>query len=317
MRRSRTCFNNSGIKSLLCGFAFVFAQAPALSLSQEEYHTQSNRCHGYVTGEHFDEAIRGSLPLTHSRYADARLFVDLADCYRQEWGQHLMQVDAAKECCKKALTLNASYGCAYDMLGQIASVQGQQDEAINQFAKALSVSEPEPVAWYHRAKAYASSHRYIEALADLNTFEKHIKTNDPNDHDSVMALNVIRGQVYQGLGKYDLAAVAYKKSYPKYRSEWTEEQILECTIKADKLPEAIKELSNRITRDPQDDDSYFKRAGLKVRQKQFKEAIADYTSAIKIAPTPTYYKERAKAYQEIGENELAKKDLEKAKIPVF
>ena len=303
------------MKISLCAFAFCLAQAPAFSLSREEYVVLAKRSHGDILAGHFDVAMRKLLPLSHSQYADARLFVDLADCYRQEYGQHNMQVAAAKDCCRKAIALDPEFSPTYIMLGQIAAVQGEQDEAVKQYTKALSVKKPDISAWYHRGKSYASLHRYTEAIADLNKGEKLQKLDFPNDHDALINISIIRAQVYHSWGKYDLAIAEYKKSYPKYKTDWTDHQILDCMIKGNKLPEAINELSNRIKTDPQDDQAYFKRAGLELQLKQFKKAIADYTSAIAIDPTSSYFRGRAKAYQEIGETDLSKKDLEKAGIP--
>src|SRR6202034_2561219 len=99
MRRPGTCIDNGGIKAVLCGFVFLVAQAPAFSLTRDEYNVLSRRSHGDVLAGHMESAMQQILPLSRSPYADARLFVDLADCYRQEYGEHSMQVAAAKDCC--------------------------------------------------------------------------------------------------------------------------------------------------------------------------------------------------------------------------
>jgi tetratricopeptide (TPR) repeat protein len=64
-------------------------------------------------------------------------------------------------------------------------------------------------------------------------------------------------------------------------------------------------------------DAFNLRANIKAHTKDWKGAISDYSHAISLSPTSSYYKNRAQAYKALGLEELAKKDLMSAEKPLF
>ena len=311
---SETVHKNQLIWRLFQALSLTLFQvtSPALALSKTEYDTQTSLAYKDVFANHYERAEAILQPLSRSPYADKVLYATLADCCRQEWGSHPVHAAEAIRYCKKAIQLDPEYGHAYHVWGQTASIEARQEEAIGLFTKALNCKEPDLTARYNRAKAYAAIKQYTLALKDLDDWEKIHRVQFKSDTNSLMAASVVRGQVLEAMGKYDLAITAYRASYPHYRSTWTEQEILTCLIKAKRYKEAIEELSSRIRKNQDDDESYYARGQLKIRIADYQGAVDDYTRAITVVPAASYFRERAKAYEKLGKPELSKKDIAKA-----
>ena len=78
--------------------------------------------------------------------------------------------------------------------------------------------------------------------------------------------------------------------------------------------EALKDLNEIISVNPNDDDSIRTRGDIYARRKDFKAAIRDYTRVIRHSPdlARTAYESRAKVYEAIGEKEKAAADRKTA-----
>ena len=291
----------------------AISSPPTVALSRNEYDAQTKLAYKYAFGEHYEKAKNILAPLKDSPYADSLMLVTLADCYRQEWGSHPAQFAEADGLCRKAIAMDPQCGRAYALMGEIASVKGHHEQAVKFFDPALKCKPLIISALYNRAKAYAALKRYTEALKDLDEWDKLHNVTYKNDVVSPMGTSFIRAQVLQSMGKYELAVVAYKKSYPRYRSEFTDRATLECLIKANKPNEAIAELTKRLAKDSQDDLAFFQRGQLKAQTHDYRGAVADFNKAIDLGGTTSYYVERAKAYDGLNEVEAAKKDRQKAK----
>lgn len=94
--------------------------------------------------------------------------------------------------------------------------------------------------------------------------------------------------------------------------EASRKNIIRCLQKQNKLAESIVESTALIKNNPQDDDAYGARAKLKAKAKDWKGAVDDYSQALKLAPTATYFAGRANAYHQLGQLELEQKDLAEA-----
>lgn len=294
---------------IVCGIS----ASTATALSRSEYEQQVHLAYKYAFAEHYEKAQHILVPLKDSPYTDSTMLVTLADCYRQEWGSHPAQLAEADAACKRALVLDPQCGKAYTIMGEMASLKGHHEQAVKLFDRALKCKPLIIAALYNRGKANAALKRYDEALKDLDEWDKLHSVMFKNDRDSPQGTAFIRAQVLQAMGRYEQAVDAYKKSYPRYRSEFTDRAIIDCLTKAGKFDEAIGELSKRLSKDSQDDLTFFQRGQLKAQVRDYRGAVADFTRAIELGGTTSYYVERAKAYDALKDVESARKDREKAK----
>ena len=109
------------------------------------------------------------------------------------------------------------------------------------------------------------------------------------------------GDANEAIKRYRLAASLHPEDSVK--------SVVRVLKNTKRYPEAITETTILIKRNPADSDAYNTRGEFKALSKDWKGAVEDYTHAIDLSPTSTYYRNRATAYEALGKPDLAKKDI--------
>jgi tetratricopeptide (TPR) repeat protein len=81
-----------------------------------------------------------------------------------------------------------------------------------------------------------------------------------------------------------------------------------------RMNDAVAEMTAVVKQNPEEDEAWIKRATLYFDMAKYKEAIHDYTQALETSfgSNETIYRARARAYEKLGQKDLAQKDLKKA-----
>ncbi|KPQ32600.1 MAG: Tetratricopeptide repeat/TPR repeat/Hemolysin-type calcium-binding repeat (2 copies) [Phormidium sp. OSCR] len=161
---------------------------------------------------------------------------------------------------------------AYNERGQAFSRLGRQEDAIEDFTRALSLDPAQASVYYtNRGRAFFVLRDQDSAIED---YTQAIRAN-PNNAAAFFG----RGVTYSVFEDYELA---------------------------------IEDYTRAIRLNPNDWVSYFNRGLDHSRLEQYDEAIADLTQAIRLDPDDVLqYSVRASAYEEIGELEAAVEDYER------
>lgn len=207
---------------------------------------------------------------------------------------------------KRALKLDPEWGNAYKLQAQIYNLQGKHEQAIAYSTKALSVKNPDPKAYLQRCLAYEAVGKHKEALSDITIY------SDKYAPEAEML--ELKGSVLVNLNRYDDAIAAYRAALKKQFKDWTIYRIVDCFEQQHQYDKAAEELTHLIKINALDSEAYQTRGRMLGLAKHYKEAIDDYTKAIKLEPTARFYKERAALYKLTGKPKEAAEDLKKATI---
>lgn len=150
--------------------------------------------------------------------------------------------ETARARLKAALKIDNKIWEAWFDLGAIAWKEGDDDEAIDDFSKALDLNKGHAPALMARAEAYRRSGKKKEARADYESAAKNMEEDDPNKRDAAArlasllrdagdyddAVEVLRdtvrtnginariytelGQIYLAQKRYELAALVLSKA---------------------------------------------------------------------------------------------------------
>ena len=217
--------------------------------------------------------------------------------------EHLEEVE---KLAKRAVKLDPEYGTAYKLMAQCSNLLSKYDLAIVQSNKALAVKKPEIKAYLQRGLAYEALGKHKEALADITYYaEKSDGSADMYD---------LKGSILFAMKRYDEAIVAYNTSMKSQFRDWTIYRIVECFEQQHQYDKAAQQLTRLIRVNAQDAEAFQTRGRMFGLAKHYKEAIEDYTTAIKLEPHGRFYKERAALYKLTGKSKEAADDLRKASI---
>jgi len=103
--------------------------------------------------------------------------------------------------------------------------------------------------------------------------------------------------------------VAYRKSLSLVYSDWAAFQIVRCLEGENKYADAVAELNKIVKRNPRDGEAYRLRAKIKLKLKNFKEALKDADTAVELEPTTKSFRQRALIHELMGRKDLARKDM--------
>lgn len=207
---------------------------------------------------------------------------------------------------KRAIKTDPEWGNAYKLQAQIYNTQGKLEQAIASSTKALAVKNPDPKAYLQRCLAYEAMGKHKEALADITIYsDKHAPEAD---------MFGLKGSILVSMKRYDDAIAAYRMSLKKQFKDWTIYRIVDCFEQQHQYDKAAEELTRLIKINAVDSEAYQTRGRMLGLAKHYKEAIDDYTKAIKLEPTARFYKERAALYKLTGKPKEAAEDLKKASI---
>ena len=294
-------------KNILAELTIVFLSicytpANAQNMSPSDFLRESQQADQFIKEKHWDYAKRILLRLVATHHGREHEYSQLSYCYLNMLpGEE--DFHAAELCARKAISLDPECGYAYAALAEARLGCNDYSGTIAAATKAVECKRPAEFVIYLRARAFSALNKYKEALSDFERYDRFISKVDKTQ------VNLqTEGELLEKMGRIDDAIKKFTADKP-YHLEQATKNIVICLQKQKKYPEAIAEISTLIKRNPQDSDFYNLRATVKAQAKDWKGAIADYNHAISLVPTPTYYKNRAKAYDALGQRDLAKQDL--------
>ena len=284
----------------------ISCASPAFSqMTQADFLQDSKQADQFIREQHWDIAKKMLLGLTKTSFAREHEFCQLAFCYI---GAFPTKEDyaIADRYAHQSTMLNPEYGHAY-LARAICAIELYKDDACLIYStKCLTCKLPDLYGHYIRARAYIQLQKYSEALADLQAWGDAVGKIDKRQIPYST-----EAEVYEKMGKLD-EAVKYFRLDQSIHPEQAIKNTVRCLRKQKHYVEAISEVSLLIKRNAEDSDAYNVRASIKADNKDLRGAIADYGKAIEMSPTPTYYKNRAHIYEQLGETTLAKKDFANA-----
>jgi len=204
---------------------------------------------------------------------------------------------------RKAVEENPNDADAWTFLGRAYMMQDQFPPAIEACTKAIELNPENAQAYTFREFCYFQTRRYKEGLEDSEKAIKFYRTNafEPSLvwalDNRVRACRMIRRpdlieQDLNMLQTYEILNKAIK------HREWA------------RLDEAIKTVDQAIKNMPRNADIWFFRGVVNSNKRDFWNAAADFSNAIRCAPDAWYlYYFRADAYQQLGQNREAVQDL--------
>lgn len=204
---------------------------------------------------------------------------------------------------EKAVEENPEDADAWTFLGRAYMMQDQLPEAIRACTKAIELNPENAQAYTFREFCYFQMHRFKEGLEDS---EKAIRYYRPNCFEPslvwaldnrVRACKMVRRpdlveQDLNVLQTYEILNQAIK------HREWA------------RLDESIKTVDQAIKNMPKNADMWFFRGVVHSNKRDFWSASADFSNAIRCSPDAWFlYYFRADAYQQLGQNREAVRDL--------
>ena len=261
----------------------------------------------------YGDAIRPSLTAEHLK----KMYDKRVQQYNQQWEklntkpeiqEALKEMNKAEqreeEEREKEQTLTA---WDYSRRGNRARGEGRQQDAVDEYSKAIEIDPENAAAYNNRGKAYRDLGHPEEAIKDYN---KAIEL-DPNN---AVAYNN-RGNAYRDLGHPEEAIKDHDKAIeldPNYAYAYNNRGNAYSDLGHPE--EAIKDYDKAIELDPNYAAAYNNRGVAYKDFKKYAKAIEDYTRAIQLNPEyKKAYLNRARAYSAIGEEALAEADRKKAK----
>ncbi|HWR73698.1 MAG TPA: tetratricopeptide repeat protein [Nitrospirota bacterium] len=229
---------------------------------------------------------------------------------------------------------------AYNNRGIAYAKIGKSEQALRDFASALSLDPVSPFSYNNRGKVYLDMGQPDRALADFNRAIEQdpsyqnaylnrgaaFRTKGQPDRaieDYVKALflkpdsaetYVSRGIVYGETGRHEQAIedfTAAINTNPSYADAYTARGL--SFEQSGQLERAIEDLNTAISLDPKSVDAYLNRGVAYERMGRHERAIEDYDKAITLSPSDfLLYCNRGIAFREMGRIGEAIKDYTKA-----
>ncbi len=293
-------------KTILIGFvtlALALINGSA-AISETTEEAAYKRAQALKRSSDFDQSAKILLQLYRKHPQNVALLVELGETYLHDDNEMARGQIMAEQCFSKAIKIDPQFGKAYYMMTEWANAQSKYDLAIKMATKALTVKKPDYQAYMERAASYSRLHRDKEALADLDKFIS-LCSAKRNAYER-------RASILENLHQYERAHADYRTMQKLHYDDGTALKEAACLEKMNKNEEAITCLTNLLTRNPEDDAGYEARGRMHVKLGRLKDALADYTRAIQLIPSPTIYKERAAVYEKMGKKDLAAQDRKEA-----
>jgi tetratricopeptide (TPR) repeat protein len=192
----------------------------------------------------------------------------------------------------KAIDLDPSYGIAYNDRGAIFYDQNKQQEALNDFNKAIKLNSQLAVAYNNRAYVYYNMGRKKEALADFN---KAIAL----DVETALAVAYNgRGVIFIDQDENQKALDDFSKAIelnPHYAVAYHNRGLVYSS--QGKQQEALDDCSKAISLEPKLAVAYNNRANIYYYQERRKEALDDFNKALNFdSKLETAYNGRGNIY---------------------
>ena len=183
------------------------------------------------------------------------------------------QNDKALENYNKVLSINPKYALTYNNRGNIYFERGQDNLALADYDKAIELDAKKVTTYVNRALIYCRKKEYDKAVVDFAKAE---------DIDSTFEkIYYNRGIYYDLVGQYQ---------------------------------EAVDDFTTYLKLVPRDDGIYNSRGVALQKMGKHQESLADFSKAIELMPSePVYWQNRSYSYNRIGQKEAAIADALKAR----
>ncbi|CAN5152439.1 hypothetical protein BH11CYA1_BH11CYA1_16830 [soil metagenome] len=211
----------------------------------------------------------------------------------------------AEKFLKQAIAIDKNCSRAYCRLAEIALVQDRMEAALELSNRALRCPEVFANSYLVKARALTMLKHHDQAYKTILEAEKHF------GHTS--AVYNTKGGILEQMGRNEEAAAAFRLGFHDHPSDWTQHQIINCLLKADKDQEALKESDKLISLVPGDADVFRLRSSVFKKLKNYPAALKDLSKCIDMEPSSVAYKERADLYNKLGQADKAKADLAAAR----
>lgn len=184
--------------------------------------------------------------------------------------------------------------------------QGNLDQAIYDYTKAIKVNSKHAKAYYNRANSYVKQGKLSDAVAD------YIKAAEMNPQYTEAYYNL--GNTYEKLGDLSQAISSYTKALetnPKYSAAYCNRgNVYQAQ---GNFQQAIDDYNKAIDINPNFAGVYSNRGNVYQAQGNTEKAIADYNKAIELNPRfAGFYANRGNIYQSQGNLQQAIGDYNKA-----
>jgi tetratricopeptide (TPR) repeat protein len=229
--------------------------------------------------------------------------------------------EAAIRCCDLALGLNPASADAYSLRAEANDDRGLYDQAIADYSRAILMDPLRASPFFQRGAVYYEKHDYKNAIADLSSAIKA-------QPDNAVAY-VRRGIAHARMGDYDAAISDYDRASKldpanteaMYNRAWALDLQYDQTMENgntgaalnqaqhSKLSQRVTDLSQKLEGAKTDPQLYYERAMVCLKLRKWKEAIADFGSAISLNPKFTSaYVNRGFAYSSLRQFDPAISD---------
>jgi tetratricopeptide (TPR) repeat protein len=217
------------------------------------------------------------------------------------------EYDAALGDLYKTIKVDSEHFEAYSVIGMIRVVRGSFDEAKDYYSKSIEINENHELAFRNRGLAEMSLEEYSKALNDFN----RALELDPENYK----LFLYAGSAKLRLGN-NKAAINDFTTYLKFNSNdyqaYRYRAISKIALRD--LEGALIDCDKAIVINPEFANVYFTRGGVNFDLKLYDLAIQDYTKSLELGYQELghSYCERGRTQKEIGNNQAALMDLNKA-----
>jgi len=193
--------------------------------------------------------------------------------------------------------------------------QGNYDNAILEFNKAIEINPNKAEIYYVRGSAYAQEKIFDKALVDFQKAKNLGASIDPNDIKSLTYGVMKQGEEYFKQGNYDNAILEFNKAIeasPECADAYYNRGVF--YDNQENFSQAISDYSKTIELNPNFAKAYYGRGFEYAKQGNHTQAILDFNKAIEINPNEavTYYY-RGHEYFQRKQYDKALADFQKAK----
>jgi tetratricopeptide (TPR) repeat protein len=223
------------------------------------------------------------------------------------------RVEEALADCSMALHLNPEHAGAYNSRGLIRGRLGRLDEALEDFAEAIRLAPEWFLPYLHRAQVAHGRGQLDPALADYDRAVELAREASAEgaaaEGDPTVALVYCR----RGDARYDLfreeEAEADFAEARRHHAPAAAGYLGEMWLRRNNFGRALEAFGQLVQLRPQDAQGYVGRGLTQETRGDLEEAVADYSTAIRLQPDGAAYFLRARVRQRQGRTDEALADL--------
>ncbi|MBS2009310.1 MAG: tetratricopeptide repeat protein [Cyanobacteria bacterium SZAS TMP-1] len=187
-------------------------------------------------------------------------------------------------------------------LGAYYASDGQHQKAVATFSEAIKLLPTNPEAYHQRSIAYGSLKQYEKAIDDLTAYIKL----SPNSRRGYQW----RASAYQQTGQWNKAIEDLNRAMqasPRDSSEFIIQRA-DLYAKIKEYKKAIADYDTVLKLNSLDDTLWFKKGQALMNLKEYKKAIEAFTETIELNESSTAYYARSEAYEKLNNHAAAVKD---------